>query len=386
MVHFLMKGGVVYTNVKLNWDAVLAYAKKHGIDEIPEANYRYVHDGSLTNFQRNLTVGCAVYWDEAQLIWNSRDYRKTDEAQREMLEFLTQARHLKVTVNFITQHEGNVDTQVSRIAVYIIRLRNLLHYPVAMFFYQMLGKPRWLQVSFAAVCDRDGKTVMDKERFIRDDGIGSCYDTTQMHMAGGQFVLAGPAAQAVKGKVTYGHPGLLFIIIGLILCTVAWFLRPEPEVVPEVRPVAVAPPEKPVPQMMDPPRVVEREPKKEPGEKLTGIKRFGAASGENWSTEEESMELPRWWKVTGARLVLVNRGRPVVRGSFWLGGQVQTFYSESSDTVVVVLVKPENPTLKYYARIYRYDVGLVVRDRSRVMDGGSAVLLNPSLENVPPRP
>lgn len=351
MLALLVKGGVCYSNIKLNWPKVLAYGKKRGVKSIPKANYRYIAESEIENFHRVLVPGCAIFIDEAQLLYNSRDYAKTDKTQREMLAFLTQARHQKCTIVFLTQHEGNVDTQVARIAVNIIRLKNLLHHPTAFFFWKLFGKPKCLEWSFAATCEKDGKTVVDKDRFIRTAEICDAYDTTQMHAA---FALQGDPGQPVEGVAVQSRPGVYFMVLGLILFVSGWFLRPSVAPVAAVAPVAVqSPPPVYVPAPPVPPFAQSSPPVVHKPKRQTFTSAMEEAP-DNWATEEESLLLPRFTRFFDSGVYLLNEVHAIRPGDVWKSFRVVSCYRECEASGVLVLAKAAEPRNLWYVRLYNY--------------------------------
>jgi len=132
IVDFLAGGRVVYSNILLRWENLGPYFKSLGLT-VPQGNFRPFE--STKNWHRGLTTGCAAVLDETQLDFNARDFKATDVEQRELLEFVPQARKNGVFIIIITQHEANVDTQFLRQAGSYIRCKNLLSYPVIKAFF-----------------------------------------------------------------------------------------------------------------------------------------------------------------------------------------------------------------------------------------------------------
>ncbi len=353
MLRLLLQGKAVYSNIKLKWPAVLRYAKRHGIPKIPEGNYRYVPETNIENFHRLLTPGASIYIDEAQLIWNARDFKETDKSQREMLSFLTQARHQKCTVCIITQHENNVDAQMARIAVAIVRMRNLLQLPSMEFIWKVLGKPKWMQLSFATTCDRDGRSVLDRDRFYRDPLIGACYDTTQMHAS---FGLGGAAPEPVTGTVKHGHPGVIFALIGAFFFLLGWWFEPA-------KPATVVKKEKaPSPLVMPAPvgatpATLQNAPAAEPPKKGKGLAGWRAAVAEDWASDDESNTLPRYYRVADGVLTFMNDPRAMHVGDVWQGGRIKRILPESPTSAVIVLGRTQTDKESLYVRIYRNGSG-----------------------------
>jgi len=366
MLADLLGGKVVYSNIQLKWEGVERYAKRMGIPHVPRGNFRFLE--TEANFHNALVPGASVYLDEAHIAWNARDFRQTDQNQREMLTFLTQARHVKCTVVFITQHEGNVDSQMARVAVYIVRMRNWLQLPMLAFMHSLLGKPKWMERSVASTCDRDGKTVLDRDSFVRSKAIGDCYDTTQLHHA---FALNGAPGEAVHGKVKREHPGFVFMTVGLVLLGIWWWLSPSS--VPADSspvPVASAPSRKPSTRQLEPSSVPPPEPVPVP---LAGFAAWAAENGERWCTEDESYAFPRFWKAYQSYLVLVGTNHNYRRGDVWRGGKIANYYMESPVSLVLILQRPSNPDGNFYVRLYKYGVRIDNPAGDRGSDGGDFV-------------
>jgi len=368
MLALLTSGVVCYSNVKLNWPKVLAYAKKRGVKSIPKGNYRYVAEGDIANFHRILVPGSAIFIDEAQLLYNARDYRATDTTQREMLSFLTQARHQKCTIVFLTQHEANVDTQVARIAVNIIRLKNLLHHPTAYFFWKLFGKPKCLEWSFAATCEKDGKTVVDKDRFVRTAEICEAYDTTQMHAS---FSLQGEPAEAVEGTAVQSRPGVYLMVLGLILFVAGWFMRPSspPPAASPQQPVALAPQPLPVSPARPDPVPEEERPLVKAKPKRQSFSAAMEEAPDNWATEEESLALPRFTRFFETGVYLLNESHPIRPGEIWKSFRLVSCYRECEQSGVLVLAKAADPRSLWYVRLYNYRNVRPSRPRGMDSDG-----------------
>lgn len=177
IVRVLAAGGTVATNIELNWLAVVDYCKRKFGVIIQERQFILLDDDSIPNFHEHTpggTLDCPtlVVIDEAQLYWNSRDFKKTDEGQRELLKFLTQSRKACTDVIFISQHVKNMDTQFMRLVQYIWRFRDMERFRIP-----VLGI-KWPFKQILECCfDFDGYTLFGR-RFVRKDTeIFKLYET-----------------------------------------------------------------------------------------------------------------------------------------------------------------------------------------------------------------
>lgn len=173
----LRDGGYVYTNVEMVRPAVRSYLlSKYGV---------YLRSDQLREFPATEGVKGWVEFmewgtldspvlaiiDESQMFYNSRDWAKTQEHDRDMLSFLTQSRKAGVDVTFISQSSGNIDKQFRVLAECTVKARNMKHIKapllgVAMsgfFFYQ------WTETAT--------NHVFDSKWWKADKGVFACYRT-----------------------------------------------------------------------------------------------------------------------------------------------------------------------------------------------------------------
>lgn len=216
---WLCEGGTVCTNISLNWSAVCDLAKRRRGLLLESSALHRLTNAELPNFHRRTPGGTPdcpvlVIIDEAQLVWNSRDYRKTDETQREMLSFLTQSRKACTDIIFITQDARNIDSQFLRLIQYVWRFRDMKR-------FKILGIP-WPFNQFLSACfDYDGSTLLKKKLEAKDLAIFDLYDTNEL-LEG--FQRSGVAAKRDLKKVKKRRP--MFKIL-LVLFVVLLFLVPK---------------------------------------------------------------------------------------------------------------------------------------------------------------
>lgn len=114
IVQHLPKGGLVYTNLDLNWEVIKAWCKVEHKVILDDKQYTQLKTEELAEFQNFISAGTdenpvLVVIDECALFFNSR---KWQESSSDMLAFLTQVRKVSVHLIFITQHIKDIDSQM----------------------------------------------------------------------------------------------------------------------------------------------------------------------------------------------------------------------------------------------------------------------------------
>lgn len=239
MVEHLSRGLTVATNITLNWDGVVEFARsEYGVEVNRDqlVDLSHLDDEKLGEFYKWTPKGepgapVLVVIDEAHLIFNARDWAKTS---RGLLAFLTQSRKHDTDIIFISQAMTNVDKQFRVLFQYIWRFRDLRKTTVP-----GLGI-RWdtmLQViTFGAhsgemllACnyDYDGKTLNNREFVSMDKRIFACYNTRELHSS---FSRSGQAKKVNLKKSTSMTRGgvILRVVMVLVLCAIGfgyWMYR-----------------------------------------------------------------------------------------------------------------------------------------------------------------
>jgi len=256
----LLKGGVLYTNIKLNWDVVKQAAfDKKGLS-LQDIQYGYLDNDKIGHFPKFLTPGtddlpvlCVI--DEAHLFFNARDWKQTG---RDVMEFLTQTRKVMVHMILITQSQLNLDKQFVRMVQYVWRFRDMQK-----FKFPLLGLgwplPQILQVCFDAT---DPKHIMHREFKMKDKFIFSLYTSKdllkEVQMLSKDAIVVDVGQSKSKFWTWFGKAKpwlmlLLFLVVGGFIIWYAYQrvfhkVKPEPKVAMAAAPVAggAAPP--PTPQ------------------------------------------------------------------------------------------------------------------------------------------
>jgi len=179
LIKLFLRGGIVYTNIKLNHDAINSYfIKKHGLQLDLNRQAVFLSNDQIGEFYKYVTAGqddvpTMVIIDEAQLFFNSRDWAKTG---REVLTFLTQTRKVQVDIILITQHQDNIDKQFRRLVQFYWSFRDMQKFrlPLLGICWPM---PHILQV---CIDGQDGKTMMSKHFHHKDKDIFSFYESKSL--------------------------------------------------------------------------------------------------------------------------------------------------------------------------------------------------------------
>jgi len=180
IVDHLRRGGLVCTNVELKWPNVKAFVAKRYRRQLLDAQLIALDDDHIGLFHRHTPSGSGalpvlVVIDEAHLVFNARDYAKTDKLYRETLTFLTQSRKVNTDVVFISQSVLNMDKQFMRLVQYIWRFRDLSKWKIP-----GLGISYPFQTILRVQYDYDGITVLQKTFDKKDKAIFELYNTTSL--------------------------------------------------------------------------------------------------------------------------------------------------------------------------------------------------------------
>jgi len=202
----MRKGRIVYTNNEMHFSAVADLCRRRFSIEVKPEQLVELPEAKIKRFFENISPGSAVYIDEAHLYFNARDWSQCD---RQLLNFLSQARHVGVDVTFVTQHESNIDKQFLRLAAEIWRFRDMRN-------FKPFGMKLPLPMFTASQYDFDGKTLLNFYYRRIDKDIFKCYDSFAM-------LSTFPMLEPVKVKVTVNKrirrmKIVIFVIAVLCLC------------------------------------------------------------------------------------------------------------------------------------------------------------------------
>jgi len=214
MAKYLASGGVVATNITLNWPEVVEYCRRRfGKVPVPE---QYIHlvDENLSLFHRHTPQGTRespslVVIDEAHIWFNSRDWASQS---REVLTFLTQSRKCHTDIIFISQSMFNVDKQVIRLVQYVWRFRDMSNWTIP-----ILQVKYPLNQFFSCQLDQDGKTELGRWFKMKDPAIYKLYNTFELLRSFPRLESKPYEVQTVRG---YGK--VRFIVKMVLLFAVVW--------------------------------------------------------------------------------------------------------------------------------------------------------------------
>lgn len=204
----LALGGLVVTNIDLDWPEMVRYCdEKYGV-RIEERQYRRLVDemetvtvvnqlgksvslevSKIYNFHSMVPKGTLEFpvlavIDEAHLYFNSRDYAITDKLGRAMLAYLSQSRKVGNDLILIVQDWRNLDAQFIRQLQYLWKFRDMSKFFIPGFGcawpcnVPIIGRafPEMLSVQL----DTDGATILTKLWERKNKRIFKLYRTDDL--------------------------------------------------------------------------------------------------------------------------------------------------------------------------------------------------------------
>jgi len=236
LVKYLAQGGIVVTNISLNWEAVCAYCRKRWGSVLDEKQLIAIADEDV--FHHEIPRGkpgspTLVCVDEAHLWFDQ--FGHSEKGRRELMAFLSQSRHVDVDVLLISQSELNMDRSFLRLVQYVWRYRDMqrLKMPVLGIYFPL---PYFMAFQY----DYDGKTLLDRKWIRKDGDIFRLYNTRELYRTfplldsveangfrrlsaserwklGGRKMKAIAILVAMLGLVTWGVSGLVGSKMGGLL-------------------------------------------------------------------------------------------------------------------------------------------------------------------------
>jgi len=176
IVRHIAKGGTVYTNILLDWDAVARFIRRR-YKRIPlRSQLVFVDLVEGADWHRRIAWGTPslpvlVVWDEIHLFFNSRDWAKTAALHRDMLSFLSQSRKACVDVVFIAQVATTLEKQFRVQCEWEFYCRNVKDIQVPIFGTLPLNRMLLVQK------DVETDKAMRRQLLPYDRGLFSLYDT-----------------------------------------------------------------------------------------------------------------------------------------------------------------------------------------------------------------
>jgi zona occludens toxin (predicted ATPase) len=218
IVDHLRQGGVVSTNVELNWEAIVDYAKRFYRVILQESQLIKLEDDQIGEFHKHTPSGTdklavLVVLDEAHLNFNSRDWSTTS---KQTLAFLTQSRKVHTDIIFISQSALNIDKQFMRLVQYIWRFRDLSKWKIP-----GLGIGYPFQQILSCQYDYDGKTMLQKTFQFKNKEIFKLYKTNSIVRGFPRLegVETSRTLETIKRRINMKY----IIIIGLVIGIFAAF-------------------------------------------------------------------------------------------------------------------------------------------------------------------
>jgi hypothetical protein len=167
------QGGVVATNISINWEGCKEYGRLVRGWNYDDKQYLKIDEANMHEYHKFTPPGSLIILEEVHLFWNAREWQK---ANKVCLDFLTQARKYDNDIIFITQHPDNFDKQSRRIIRYFWWFTCLDRSVIP-----GLGVVSPFPVIIGQQLDRDRKTKLDTDRWWRDKRIYSTYETKGTH-------------------------------------------------------------------------------------------------------------------------------------------------------------------------------------------------------------
>lgn len=109
-------------------------AKYYLKNRLPVYSNSYIKDCfvlPLNWYDYQYEKGSLIILDEAQLLYNCRDYSTKDKQEmfRKILTYLTMVRHYDIEIIFITQSINRLDVQIRDLATDVYRLKKTIKLP-----------------------------------------------------------------------------------------------------------------------------------------------------------------------------------------------------------------------------------------------------------------
>lgn len=177
----LRRGGIVGTNIALNWEALQEVcARRWAVQLELDKQLFILTEDQIAHFYKYIPLGTGrgmnplVVMDEFHLWFNAYDALKTAQGERPTLNFITQARKKHVDLILISQSALNVNKQFVRQLHAIWRFRDM-----AKFKIPGLGLPAFGFRDRILTCqyDQDGKTLAERFWVKKDPDVFRCYST-----------------------------------------------------------------------------------------------------------------------------------------------------------------------------------------------------------------
>lgn len=116
-------------------------AKYYLKNKLPVYSNSYIKDCfvlPLNWYDFQYQKGSLIILDEAQLLYNCRDYSTKDKQEmfKKILTYLTMVRHYDIEIIFITQSINRLDVQIRDLATDVYRLKKTIKLPYFSFKYK----------------------------------------------------------------------------------------------------------------------------------------------------------------------------------------------------------------------------------------------------------
>lgn len=176
IVKHLAKGGTVYTNIQLNFDALAKLVRRRNRRVILPEQIIYIDLVECEKWQEAIKWGTTelavlVLLDEIHLFFNARDWAKTATLHKAMLSFLSQSRKACVDVVFIAQVATTLEKQFRVQCEWEFYCRKLKDIPIPLFGNLPIDRMLLVQK------DMESEKPISRKMVPYDREVWPCYDT-----------------------------------------------------------------------------------------------------------------------------------------------------------------------------------------------------------------
>jgi len=180
IVKHLAKGGYVFTNIDLNWEALADLCKRRFRVRIKPEQLRRVDPKEHPDWHNHIDWGVfgfpvLVVLDEIHLFFNAREWAKTAKNHTDLLSFLSQSRKAAVDVLFICQVATTLEKQfrVQSEVEYSLKKLSDIHVP----FLGTLPLNRMLLVTKDNADDPGRTAILRRQLLPYDKALFPVYQT-----------------------------------------------------------------------------------------------------------------------------------------------------------------------------------------------------------------
>lgn len=214
IIERIAAGGMVYTNVAVYPEKLLAYVEQKHFVKCDPNSLVLLGDKQISDFQKHTAPGSLLVIDESHEWFNARDW---DKASRTLLSFLTQSRKYDNDIIFITQHDHNLDKQFSRLVANIWKFKDLSKEKLPE-IHLCLHLPLILQVC----CGRDGRTVLSTSCIRKKKEIFALYNTLALYNFDHERI---PRKVLLKPKLNHRKAMKVYIFLFMFVTAIGYGVK-----------------------------------------------------------------------------------------------------------------------------------------------------------------